>query len=50
MLMVRWAGGNANRCRVSEIEHKIGSGLIEEVVNVARGELDLVNQMKDAQV
>ncbi|KAL9053157.1 MAG: hypothetical protein Q9162_004954 [Coniocarpon cinnabarinum] len=37
-------------CRVSEIEHKIGSGLIEEVVNVAQGELNLVNEMRDARM
>lgn len=32
-------------CRVSEIEHKIGAGLIEEVVQVAEGELILVEEM-----
>ena len=37
-------------CRVSEVEHKIGSGLVEEVVNVAQGELNLVNEMRDAAV
>lgn len=32
-------------CRVSEIETKIGAGLIEEVVQVAEGELLLVEEM-----
>ena len=31
--------------RISEIETKIGAGLIEEVVRVAEGELLLVDEM-----
>lgn len=34
-----------NAFRVSEIENKIGAGLIEEVVMVAEGELQLVDEM-----
>jgi len=32
-------------CRVSEIENKIGAGLIEEVLQVAEGETMLVEEM-----
>lgn len=31
--------------RVSEIENQIGAGLIEEVIQVAEGELKLVDHM-----
>lgn len=34
--------------RVEEMEHKIGAGLIEEVVRVAENELKLVDQMLQA--
>lgn len=37
-------------CRVSELEHKIGAGLIEEVIEVAEGELKLVDTMLKAKV
>lgn len=33
--------------RIIEVENKIGAGLIEEVVQVAQGELKLVDQMTD---
>ena len=36
--------------RVSELEHKIGAGLIEEVIEVAEGELKLVDTMLKAKV
>ena len=36
--------------RVAEIEDKIGSGLIEELVHVAEGELKLVDIMVQAKV
>lgn len=36
--------------RVDEIEQKIGAGLIEEVVQVAEGELQLVDEMIKYQV
>lgn len=32
-------------CRISDIENKIGAGLIEEVIMVAEGELGLVDEM-----
>ena len=35
--------------RISDIEHKIGSGLIEEVVRVAQGELELVDEIARSQ-
>jgi len=35
-------------CRVSEIENKIGGGLIEEVLQVAEGELLLVEEMVES--
>jgi len=35
---------------VSEIEEKIGAGLIEEVIQVAEGELKLVDQMLESKV
>ena len=34
-----------NKYRISEIETKLGAGLIEEVVQVAEGELILVDEM-----
>lgn len=37
------------RIRVSEIENKIGAGLIEEVIQVAAGELELVDVMAESQ-
>lgn len=37
-------------CRISELEHKIGAGLIEEVIQVAEGELSLVDTMTQAKV
>ena len=36
--------------RVSDLEQKIGAGLIEEVVSVAEGELKLVDVMVQAKV
>lgn len=39
-----------NFCRVAEIENKIGAGLIEEVVVVAKDELNLVGTLAESQV
>lgn len=36
--------------RVAEIEEKIGAGLIEEVIEVAKGERELVERMAESQV
>ncbi|KAK2044062.1 hypothetical protein LZ31DRAFT_304960 [Colletotrichum somersetense] len=36
--------------QISELENKIGAGLIEEVIQVAEGELKLVDVMKQAKV
>ena len=36
--------------RIDEIENKIGAGLIEEVLQVAEGELTLVSVMADSRV
>ncbi|KAM7195635.1 putative nadh-ubiquinone oxidoreductase [Naviculisporaceae sp. PSN 640] len=36
--------------QISELEHKIGAGLIEEVIQVAEGELKLVDTMLQAKV
>lgn len=36
--------------RISELEHKIGAGLIEEVIQVAEGELKLVETMEKTKV
>lgn len=37
-------------CRISEIEAKIGGGLIEEVVQVAEGEYKLISTMVQSKV
>lgn len=37
-------------CRISDIENKIGAGLIEEVIQVAEGELKLVDVLAKAKV
>lgn len=36
--------------RIEELENKIGAGLIEEVIQVAEGELALVDTMIEAKV
>lgn len=36
--------------RIQEVETKIGGGLIEEVIQVAEGELQLVNEMAESKV
>lgn len=36
------------RCRISDIEVKIGAGLIEEIIQVAEGELKLVEAMRES--
>jgi len=36
--------------RISEIETQIGAGLIEEVIQVAEGELKLVDEMAKTKV
>ena len=37
-------------CRISDVETQIGGGLIEEVIEVAEGELKLVNTMSENKV
>jgi len=37
-------------CRIEEIENKIGAGLIEEILQVAEGELILVSEMAESKV
>ena len=37
-------------CRIDEIETKIGAGLIEEVLQIAEGELTLVSEMIESTV
>lgn len=39
-----------NFCRVQELETKIGAGLIEEVIEVAEGELKIIDAMEKAKV
>jgi NADH dehydrogenase (ubiquinone) 1 alpha subcomplex subunit 5 len=36
--------------RINELEHKLGAGLIEEVIEVAESELELVERMVQAKV
>jgi NADH dehydrogenase (ubiquinone) 1 alpha subcomplex subunit 5 len=36
------------KCRINDVENKIGAGLIEEVLQVAEGELVLVSEMADS--
>ena len=36
--------------RISDMENQIGAGLIEEVIQVAEGELKLVDTMVEAKV
>jgi NADH dehydrogenase (ubiquinone) 1 alpha subcomplex subunit 5 len=36
--------------RIQELENKIGAGLIEEVIQVAEGELKLIDHMAQAKV
>lgn len=38
------------RRRIGEIEDKIGAGLIEEVIDVAQGELNLIDTMEQNKV
>jgi NADH dehydrogenase (ubiquinone) 1 alpha subcomplex subunit 5 len=35
--------------RVSELESKLGAGLIEEVIEVAKGELSLIDVIQKSQ-
>ena len=37
-------------CRIEDIENKIGAGLIEEVLQVAEGELILAGEMAESRV
>jgi NADH dehydrogenase (ubiquinone) 1 alpha subcomplex subunit 5 len=48
--MGRGENANALGYRISELETKIGAGLIEEVVQVAEGELSLVDTMIQSKV
>ncbi len=38
------------RCRIEEIENKIGAGLIEEVIQMAESELKLIEIMYKSKV
>ena len=37
-------------CRISEAETRIGAGLIEEVIQVAEGEMKLIDTMMENKV
>ena len=41
---------DADCCRVNDLETKIGAGLIEEVIQVAEGEEQLVDKMAEAKM
>ena len=45
-----WMCANGAVVRVAEMENQIGAGLIEEVIQVAEGELKLVKTMAEAKV
>lgn len=38
------------RNRVAELENSLGAGLIEEVIQVAEGELNMIERMEKAKV
>lgn len=40
----------ANQCRISDLESRLGGGLIEEVIQVAEGEHKLVDEMIKSRV
>jgi NADH dehydrogenase (ubiquinone) 1 alpha subcomplex subunit 5 len=40
----------ANTCSISDLESRLGAGLIEEVIQVAEGEHKLVDVMIQAKV
>ena len=44
-ILLTWGGD-----RVADMENQIGAGLIEEVIQVAEGELKLVKTMTEAKV
>jgi NADH dehydrogenase (ubiquinone) 1 alpha subcomplex subunit 5 len=48
--MARKGDNGLTRSRIEELENKIGGGLIEEVVQVAEGELKLVDVMEQSKV
>jgi NADH dehydrogenase (ubiquinone) 1 alpha subcomplex subunit 5 len=43
-------GGKLTIARIGEIENKIGAGLIEEVIQVAEGELKLADVLLQSKV
>lgn len=43
--MICLVPANTNSYRVEQLENKIGAGLIEEVIQVAEGELNLIDTM-----
>ena len=45
-----WDGVADTSCRIDDIENKIGAGLIEEVLQVAEGELVLASEMAEWRV
>lgn len=46
----RWDADSDCSGRIAELENKIGAGLIEEVIQVAEGELKLVDTMIESKV
>jgi len=45
-----WQAADTVVFRISALEHKLGAGLIEEVIQVAESELNLVDTMIKAKV
>ncbi len=41
---------NVLLCRINEMENRIGAGLIEEVIQVAEGELKLLDTMLESKM
>lgn len=48
MAQSRIRSADSCRLRISQLETEIGAGLIEEVIQVAEGELKLVDEMTKA--
>lgn len=50
MPMAKLYGTHTSLSRISQIEHQIGAGLIEEVIQVAESEYKLVDEMHKSKV
>jgi len=50
VIPIRSSGANNDVYRISDAETQIGAGLIEEVIQVAEGELKLVDTMVESKV